>query len=98
MATRWIPEARKRPPAKLGRVLAKGGNLYFALPVGRPRVCFNAHRVHSPKAIREFFPGLELAEFCGVHDDGRYVERVELTEFDGNEYACGMFWFRKALL
>lgn len=79
----------------LKRVLAAGGNLYFALPVGRPRVCFNAHRIHAPETIMEYFTGLEIVEFCGVHDDERYVERVGLDEFRESEYACGMFWFRK---
>jgi SAM-dependent methyltransferase len=81
--------------AELQRVLAPGGNLYFALPVGRPRVCFNAHRIHSPKTIMEYFAKLELVEFSGVHDDGRYVERANLDEFSHSCYACGMFWFRR---
>ena len=83
--------------AELQRVLVPGGNLYFALPVGRPRVCFNAHRIHAPETILEYFVGLELVEFSGVHDDGRYVERVSLDEFASSRYACGMFWLRKAL-
>ena len=89
------PEGTKKAARELGRVLAGDGRLYFALPVGRPRVCFNAHRVHSPEAIREFCCDLELVEFSGVHDDGRFVERIELTEFEESDYACGMFLFRK---
>jgi len=89
------PEGTKKAARELARVLAGGGRLYFALPVGRPRVCFNAHRVHSPEAIREFFCDLELVEFSGVHDDGRFVEKTELTEFKQSDYACGMFVFRK---
>jgi hypothetical protein len=80
---------------ELMRVLAKEGNLYFALPVGKPRVCFNAHRIHAPETIVEYFSELELMELSGVHDDGRFVERVGLDEFRECEYACGMFWFRK---
>ena len=76
-------------------MLAPGGNLYFAVPVGRPRVCFNAHRIHAPETIVEYFAGLELVEFSGVHDDGRYVERMGLDEFTGSRYACGMFAFRR---
>jgi len=88
------PEGTQKAARELVRVLAPGGNLYFALPVGRPRVCFNAHRVHGPEAIREFFCGLELVEFSGVHDDGRFVEKIELNEFKESDYACGMFLFR----
>jgi hypothetical protein len=79
---------------EMKRVLAPGGNLYFALPIGKPNVCFNAHRIHSPKTIIEYFDGLDLVEFSGVHDDGRYVERVDLDEFANSHYGCGMFWFR----
>jgi Caenorhabditis protein of unknown function, DUF268 len=83
--------------AELKRVLRPGGNLYFAVPVGRPTVCFNAHRIHAPETIVEYFAGLELVEFSGVHDDGRYVERVGLGEFAGSRYACGLFSFRRAI-
>jgi SAM-dependent methyltransferase len=80
---------------ELKRVLAPGGNLYFALPIGKPRVCFNAHRIHSTKTIIEYFFGLDLVEYSGVHDGGRYVEDVDIDEFVDSQYACGLFWFRK---
>lgn len=88
------PQGTRNACVELQRVLAPGANLYFALPVGKPRVCFNAHRVHAPETIIEYFEGIELVEFSGVHDDGRYVERVSLNEFNDEEYACGLFWFR----
>lgn len=89
------PDGTRQACAELLRVLATGRNLYFALPVGKPRVCFNAHRIHTPETIIEYFSELELVELSGVHDDGRFVERVGLDEFCESEYACGMFWFRK---
>lgn len=91
------PNGTRLSCAELYRVLEPGGNLYFAVPVGRPRVCFNAHRIHAPKTIVDYFAGLELVEFSGVHDNGQFVERIGLDEFDKSEYACGMFWFRKKL-
>jgi hypothetical protein len=81
--------------AELTRVLTRGGNLFFAVPIGRPRVCFNAHRVHSVPMILDYFADLELVEVSGEHDDGRFVERVGIDEFQTSDYACGMFWFRK---
>ena len=39
--------------------------------------------------------GLELVEFSGVLDDGRFVERASLADFADEAYACGMYWFRK---
>jgi SAM-dependent methyltransferase len=90
------PHGTRRACAELQRVLAPGGNLYFALPVGVPRVCFNAHRIHTPGRIMEYLPSLEVLEFSGVHDDGRYIERVSVDEFAHDAYACGLFHFRKA--
>jgi hypothetical protein len=89
------PDGTRQACAGLQRLLSPGGNLYFALPVGKPRVCFNAHRVHAPETILEYFDELELVEFSGVHDNGLYVERVNLDVFSNSRYACGMFWFRK---
>ena len=89
------PSGTRLACAELRRVLAPGGNLYFALPVGRERVEFNAHRVHAPETILAYFAGLELVEFSGVDDEARYVERVAPARLADSRYACGMFWFRK---
>ena len=80
------PEGTPKAALELARVLAPGGNLLLATPVGRPRLCFNAHRIHSPETIRKSFPYLDLVEFSGIHDSGRYVERVELNEFSQSDY------------
>ena len=89
------PLGTLKAACELQRVLSPGGNLFFAVPVGRQRLCFNAHRIHSAKTICEYFSQLELIEFSGVYDNGTFVSNVKLSEFDNNEYACGMFWFRK---
>jgi len=89
------PKGTYESARELARVLIPGGNLFFVVPVGKSRVCFNAHRIHQPKTILEFFFDLKLIEFSGVHDDGRFVENVELDTFDKSDYACGMFWFKK---
>jgi len=88
----------RKAARELTRILAPGGSLFFGLPVGIPRTCFNAHRIHQAQTIREYFRGLELVEFSGVHDGGRFVERVNLAEFEDDAYACGMFWFRKPVV
>ncbi|HEX9983056.1 MAG TPA: DUF268 domain-containing protein [Thermoanaerobaculia bacterium] len=90
------PRGTIRAADELRRVLAPGGNLFFALPIGRPRVCFNAHRVHAATQIRDYFEGLELVEYSAVGDDGLFHERVPLEQFDRDSYACGMFWFRRS--
>lgn len=91
------PEGTRKSFLELLRILAPGGNLYLALPIGRPRLCFNAHRIHTAEKICQYCEGLELKEFSGVHDHGTFVERVNLSEFRGSEYACGMFWFKRSI-
>ena len=80
---------------ELQRVLAPGGELLFSLPVGRPRVCFDAHRVHAPRTVRERFSELELVEFAGVDDAHGFARHRGLNELDGANYACGMFRLRR---
>jgi hypothetical protein len=80
---------------ELERVLASGGNLYFALPIGKPRVCFNAHRIHSPDQIIKYFPGLKLVEFSFVNDQGHFLQNVNQSEGRDAKYGCGLFQFTK---
>lgn len=89
------PEGTRKACGELARVLAPGGNLYFALPVGRERVAFNANRVHAPRTILRYFEGLELVEFSGVDDRAEFRRNIPPDALAAEEYACGMFWFRK---
>lgn len=81
---------------ELSRVLAPGGHLYFALPVGRPATYFNAHRVHDPLSIVDYFEGLELKQFSAVDDKGHFIDNAKLEDYRNSIYACGMFFFRKS--
>ena len=80
---------------ELQRVLAPGGNLYFGLPIGKPRVCFNAHRIHSTEQILEYFSGLKLVEFSFVNDKGNFMQNVEPDIARDAKYGCGLFQFTK---
>jgi SAM-dependent methyltransferase len=82
---------------ELSRALAPGGRLLFALPVGIERICFNAHRVHSPTTIINYFAqaGLELAGFAAVDDKRAFHMSAKPEEYSAAEYACGMFVFRR---
>lgn len=81
--------------AELQRLLARSGRLYFSLPVGRPRVCFNAHRVHAPRQIIDYFSELELEEFSVVGDDFRVELDADVDTAARLEYGCGLFIFRR---
>jgi SAM-dependent methyltransferase len=89
------PLGSEKAVVELARVLAPGGRLLFALPVGQERVCFNAHRVHAPQTIITLFKraGLRLASFSGVADDGSFYEGVAPDSLANSDYACGMFEF-----
>ena len=89
------PFGTKKAAAELSRCLAKGGNLYFSLPVGRPRLCFNAHRIHSPGQILEYFPSLKLVEFSGTDEAKAFHTDIDIDILSDCKYACGMFWFTK---
>ena len=87
------PDGSRKAIAELQRVVAPGGQLLFSGPVGRPRVVFNAHRIHDPRRLAEWFDELRLEEFSGVDDRGRFKRHRELDELAGQDYACGLFRF-----
>lgn len=89
------PEGTKKACKELARVLAVGGNLYFSLPVGKPRLCFNAHRIHSPSQILEYFSDLTLVQLSGIDDDNHFFQTIDQTILDNSDYACGLFHFTK---
>jgi hypothetical protein len=80
---------------ELSRVLAVGGNLYFSVPVGKPKLCFNAHRIHSPAQILQYFNKLDLAEFSGIDDNGNFEKNINPSTLESASYACGLFHFAK---
>jgi SAM-dependent methyltransferase len=90
-------EYRRRSIAELQRVLAPGGQFLFVTPVGRPRVCFNAHRVYSFEMVKKLFPGLELVQWALVRDDpsGGLVFNPDAEVINAQSYGCGCFRFSK---
>jgi len=81
--------------AELSRVLAKGGTLYFATPIGRQVTYFNAHRVHSTDTILNYFPHLELSEFSVVDDSGQFHAKADPADYTEADYSCGCFVFTR---
>lgn len=86
---------------ELIRVLAPGGDLLIVVPVGRPKIMFNAHRIYDFEKFRGYFSELELLEFSLIPDnDGPQGPQGLLAsppaEFvQQQEYGCGCYWFRK---
>lgn len=85
----------RKAAVEFSRVLKKGGLMYIATPIGKERICFNAHRIFTPMQILELFPKFKLIEFSIVTDDDQYLENVNPTKFTNQNYACGLFLLKK---
>jgi hypothetical protein len=85
------PDGTRRACRELERVLAPAGSLYLSAPVGRERVCFNAHRIHDPRTLLGFVPELELVEFLVVDDAGSLRADLGVDECSSMSYGCGLF-------
>lgn len=85
------PEGSEKVARELARVVAPGGTLYLSVPVGRPRVEFNAHRVFAVEAVPNLLPGLELQSFALVDSSGRFHPDAEPKTPAGSGLALGLF-------
>lgn len=92
------PEGDKDAIKELIRILAPGANLLFVVPVGKPRIFFNAHRVYSYEEILNYFVSFKLKEFSLIEDDSfekGIIINADPNKVKNNKYACGCFWFEK---
>lgn len=89
------PQGSVKAALELQRIVSPGGKLFLSLPIGRERVCFNAHRVHAPATVLALFPRMKLLEFSYVDDAGCYHEAQPIKVTDSLEYGCGLFCFEK---
>jgi hypothetical protein len=83
---------------ELKRVLACDGDLLFVVPVGKPRIQYNAHRIYSFCQVMKMFSDLHLVEFSLICDDdigGPIVSDATEAMANQQRYGCGLFWFRK---
>ena len=91
------PDGDLKAISELQRVLAAGGSLLFVVPVGTPRVVFNAHRIYDFETIRGAFDEVKLEEFALVPDrDEGLIRDADPALVQRQEYGCGCFWFRRA--
>jgi SAM-dependent methyltransferase len=89
------PDGWRKAMISLQRVLRPGGRLYFGVPVGHERLCFNAHRIFAPTQVLETFVDLKLVSFAGVGDSGKFLGDIRPEQLATSEYACGLFEFTK---
>jgi SAM-dependent methyltransferase len=91
------PNGWAKAVSELSRILALGGRLYLSVPVGRQRLCFNAHRVFRPRTIIDACAPLRLVSFSAVDDADRLITDASPDAFDNAQLACGLFEFTKEL-
>jgi hypothetical protein len=89
------PKGSDKAASELEQLLGSGGILYLSVPVGRARVCFNAHRVLSPMQVGKMFSQLRIVEFSYVDDAGVFHERASPDQATECEYGCGMYVLQK---
>jgi hypothetical protein len=93
------PNGDLEAASELARVTAHGGSLLFVVPIGKPKIQFNAHRIYSYQMVIDMFPGLTLKEFSLIPDNALHhgmIYHATKEQSDIQNYGCGCFWFIKA--
>ena len=85
------PYGSEKAIKELKRVLKKGGNLYFSVPVDKEcRVYFNAHHSFTRSYILELFIDLKL-----IKEGYIYGKRVYDKYDKANWFGTGLSHFKK---
>lgn len=85
---------------ELKRVVSSNGNLIIVVPVGKPRIEFNAHRIYSYEQIISYVSDDEftLKEFSFIPEhesEGPMIRNASPALVSQASYACGCFWFTR---
>ena len=91
------PDGDIKAANELQRVMAPDGFLYLVVPVGKPKINFNAHRVYPVEQILDLFSPMVLVEFTLVPDDpavGGLIRNATFDLADAQNYGCGCFLFK----
>lgn len=87
--------------SELKRVLAKGGDLLFVVPVGKvAKIQFNAHRIYTFDLILNYFSDFELKKFSFIKSkmsESEYIQNATREDSFEDEYGCGCFWLKKKI-
>lgn len=85
--------------SELKRVVKKGGNLLFVVPIGNiPKIIFNLHRIYTHEQIISYFEDFDLKEFNLIPEDekdGGIVINPGKELLNRQNYACGCYLFTK---
>ena len=80
------------------RVVKPGGKIFFMVPIGKPKIVFNAHRIYSYDQIQNYFSDLRQEEFVLIPDnpkDGHLIKNPSAKLIDEQRIGCGCWIFIK---
>lgn len=92
------PEACYKAFRAIQRVVKPGGYIYLSLPIGKERLCFNAHRVFDPHTVIQEFSKCELEEYSVIDlsEDPVLIKNCDLRKYaDAETSQMGLFCFQK---
>jgi SAM-dependent methyltransferase len=89
------PEGDLKAIKELKRVVRPGGSLLFVVPVGQPKLMFNAHRIYGYSQIIDYFSGFNLKDFSLVTDKNEFIGNAPIELANSQKYGCGCFWLVK---
>ncbi|MFA6177945.1 MAG: DUF268 domain-containing protein [Candidatus Paceibacterota bacterium] len=93
------PDGDIKAIKEIKRVVEKDGDLLFVVPIGQPKVMFNAHRIYSYAQIKSYFcDDFRIMDFFLIPDNATtkgVIYNATEKEADQQTYGCGCFWFKK---
>jgi len=95
------PDGHKKGFSVLSSMVQSGGVLFLSVPLGRPKIDFNTHRIFSFDQVKQLYREEFDLEAFAYEDDvlGFYqdLNSVEAEQIDFNQFnfACGIFKLRK---
>lgn len=89
------PDGDLKAIKELKRILAIDGDLFFVVPIGKPKIMFNAHRIYSYNQIMGYFNDFKLKNFSLITDKNNFIYNSNKKISDEQKYGCGCFWFKK---
>lgn len=93
------PNGDRTAMKELARVVAPGGSLLIALPMGKDmRIQFNAHRIYTYDMLVSYFPDFTVQNFAYISDENKreaIIMNASPKDIKDDIMGCGCFWFIK---